>query len=151
MRILIGVLSLLLSSPAFAQGFQPFAGSWRGTAVGTTDGGNSERLTCVAYNTVGSDGGSMKITLRCANASGVAMRVTATMTSSGTRLSGSWSESTYNVGGSVSGSIQGFKISSKITSPNWNAGLQVNRNGDQLAIAVVPTSGSGRLNISMRK
>lgn len=151
MRLVLIVLFLAFSSPALAEGFQPFVGNWRGTAIATTDGGKTERLTCVAYNTVAPDSGSMKITIRCANATGAAMRVAASIRSSGGTLSGTWSESTYNIGGAVSGSINGSKISSKISSPNWNAGLQVSRTGEQLAISVSPTSGAGRVNISMRK
>ncbi len=140
---LLAYIALLTGDYAYATSpLAPFAGYWKGAAVGKVSNGNQENLTCTTNNSLQS-GDSLRIVLRCANAAGVSLKVYATVQSIGGNLSGQWEERTYSVSGPVSGSLQGNVLIARVDSPNYAATIRITRNGSGLSVSVTPTKGTG--------
>lgn len=104
-RLLLAVASLaVLAAPAAAA--TPFAGldgRWSGGGHASFEGGQSERLRCSATYRTSGGGANLSMSLRCASSS-ANISLHGNLHASGGRVSGSWSESTYGVGGEASGS-----------------------------------------------
>jgi hypothetical protein len=82
--------------------FRSLAGSWRGSGQMRVEGQKPERLSCRAYYTAKSGGSALGIAIRCASAANK-IELRAQVTEADGKLSGSWNETTFNVGGDVSG------------------------------------------------
>ncbi len=91
--------------------FAGFAGSWSGGGTMRLEGGRSERLKCRASYT--DRGTQLGIALRCASASN-AVDMRATLTATGSRISGSWEERTFGATGGASGTVVGNRITLSI-------------------------------------
>src|SRR5258708_17877370 len=111
MRLAIFVVALLHSSvPSHAQQ-GPFAGligSWSGAGFIKLANGQRERLRCRANYDVGQNGTRLVHSLRCASDS-YRLHVNSNIVSEGGTLSGSWTETSRNASGSVSGRVSGGK------------------------------------------
>jgi hypothetical protein len=98
------VLSLLV--PAAAQAAEaPFTnlkGTWAGAGVITMASGTKENIRCRATYNVDPAGANLTIALRCAS-EGYNFHLTSSLTHSDGAVTGIWSESTYSVGGTISG------------------------------------------------
>ncbi len=107
-RAALGALAaaaVLVASTA-ASAASPFAGldgRWSGGGHASFEGGQRESLRCNATYRTGGAGSSLVMNLRCASASAT-IHLQGNLRASGSRVSGSWSESTYGVGGDASGS-----------------------------------------------
>jgi len=97
------MLALSLASPSAADPtFEPLLGSWGGSGTYKLKDGTSEKIKCDAYYT--GSGSQLGIAVRCQGATNkIEMR--SKLSASGTGLSGSWEERTYNAEGAVTGKI----------------------------------------------
>jgi hypothetical protein len=103
-RALAGALFLAASSyPAVAEpSFAPLLGTWGGSGSYKLEDGTSERIKCDAYYT--GSGSELGIAVRCAGQAGkIEMR--SKLNASGSSLTGTWEERTYNAGGTVTGKL----------------------------------------------
>lgn len=101
--------SIALLAASAASAASPFAGldgRWSGSGHASFEGGQRESLRCNATYRTGGGGSSLTMNLRCASASAT-IHLQGNLHASGNRVSGSWSESTYGVGGDASGSASG--------------------------------------------
>lgn len=105
------------SAAALAQDASPFKdlpGRWVGEGrVGLKDGKN-EAVKCRATYFLSDDGQGLRQNIRCASASGK-IEVKSEVTSNDGKLSGTWNELIYNLGGELDGEItpRGFRIAVK--------------------------------------
>jgi hypothetical protein len=117
------VLSLL-SFSSQAEPVGPFAalpGSWSGTGTITTSNGASERLRCrAAYALQGSR--DLQLNLRCASDS-YQFNLVSDVHAEGTAFSGSWSETSRNASGSISGHARGGQIAATAKGSSFGANL----------------------------
>ena len=99
------IIALLpLCGPALAAGpFAEFAGNWKGGGTIRTDGGE-ETITCKARYTASGDS-ALNINVNCASDS-YRVNIVSNVVARGATLSGSWQETTRDISGDVSGSIQ---------------------------------------------
>ena len=113
------------SSPAFA-GLQ---GAWSGSGNIALSDGSRERIRCKAsYRT--SDGGArMQQSLRCASDS-YRFDLNSDLESSSGAITGSWSETSRGVSGSIRGREAGVKISAIADAPGFSANLSVSTRGN---------------------
>lgn len=92
--------------------FAPLLGSWGGSGTYRLQDGTSEKLKCDAYYT--GSGSQLGIAVRCSGQTNkIEMR--SKLSASGTALSGSWEERTYNAEGAVTGKLSDTRLSLTIT------------------------------------
>lgn len=92
--------------------FAPLLGSWGGSGTYRLQDGTSEKLKCDAYYT--GSGSQLGIAVRCSGQNNkIEMR--SKLSASGTALSGSWEERTYNAEGAVTGKLSDTRLSLAIT------------------------------------
>src|SRR6202047_4876832 len=138
MRLAIFVVALLHSSvPSHAQqgSFAGLIGSWSGAVFIKLTNGQRERLRCRANYNVGENGTRLVQSLRCASDS-YRFDVNSNTVSEGGALTGSWSETSRNVSGSVSGRANGSQIQAKIDGAGFSANLAVNTRGDRQSVTI---------------
>src|SRR5476649_1183419 len=95
---------LLSNSTSYAQSgpFAGLAGVWSGGGTVMLDDGSTERIRCRATYAVGGGGAGLNQSLTCASDS-YRFNLASNVVSSGGSLSGTWSESSRNVNGSLEG------------------------------------------------
>jgi hypothetical protein len=128
---------MLLASPGQAQSgpFANMAGAWTGTGKILIKDGGSESIRCRATYTVGGTGASMGQVLRCASDS-YRFDLTTNVTASGSNLSGSWSETSRNVNGTLGGRINGGDIEALVEANGFAASLNMRTQGNKQVIAI---------------
>jgi hypothetical protein len=129
----------LLASDGHAQRSGPFAGlagSWSGSGTIKTSAG-SERIRCQATYTTGGGGTTLQQSLRCASDS-YKFEVTSNVTYSGGAVTGTWNETTRQVGGNVTGRISGEQIQVSVQSIGFTAAMSVATRGDTQSVGIWP-------------
>jgi hypothetical protein len=138
MRLAIFVVALLHSSvPSHAQQgpFASLIGSWSGAGFIKLANGQRERLRCRANYTVGENGTRLVQSLRCASDS-YRFDVNSNIVSEGGTLSGSWTETSRNASGSVSGRVSGGQIHARIDGAGFSAQLTLSTRGDRQSVTI---------------
>jgi hypothetical protein len=130
-------LSALQGHAAPAGPFAGMAGSWSGTGSLTMANGAQERLRCRANYRVGGNGSEMQLGLRCASAS-YNFNLAGDVESDGRTVTGSWSETTRNVRGSVSGRVNGGTIQVVARGDAFSARLSLVTRGNRQSVAILP-------------
>jgi hypothetical protein len=129
----------LFHSPAPSRAQQgPFAGlsgGWSGGGFIRLASGQRERLRCRASYNVGENGTRLQQNLRCASDS-YRFDVNSNIVSEGGALSGSWTETSRNVSGSVSGRVNGGQIQARIDGAGFSANLVVITRGDRQSVTI---------------
>jgi hypothetical protein len=129
----------LLHSPAPSHAQQgPFvglSGGWSGGGFIRLASGQRERLRCRANYHVDENGTRLQQSLRCASDS-YRFDVNSNIVSEGGALTGSWSETSRNVSGSVSGRVNGSQIQARIDGAGFSANLVVNTRGDRQSVTI---------------
>lgn len=138
MTLAIFVVALLHSSvPAHAQQgpFAGLSGSWSGSGFIKLASGQRERLRCRANYNVGESGTRLQQSLRCASDS-YRFDVNSNIVSEGGALSGSWTETSRNASGSVSGRVSGGEIQARIDGAGFSARLTLNTRADRQSVTI---------------
>ena len=138
-RALAVAVFALASAPAFAQTgpFAPLAGTWSGEGTITTSNGGGERIRCRAKYTVGEGGRAFQQALTCASDS-YKFEINSKVETDGTKVTGTWSEATRGVSGSLTGRISGPNISAMVEAQGFQAGLAVNTRGRSQSVNIKP-------------
>src|SRR3954468_16084459 len=100
--ICAGSLSFSPASHAQSGPFAGMAGVWSGGGTVTLDDGSTERIRCRATYAVGAGGNGLNQSLTCAS-DAYKFNLASNLVAEGAAISGTWSESTRNVGGSIAG------------------------------------------------
>jgi hypothetical protein len=129
----------LVPHVTFAKSNGPFtslAGAWSGSGQARRDGGRTETMKCKAYYADRNDGAGLGISLRCAGAASSSIDLRASLSANGSRVSGNWEERQYNAGGSVSGQVNGNRISVAISGGGLNGTMTVTTNGGSQSVQI---------------
>jgi hypothetical protein len=128
---------LLLSSAAVAQtgGFVALSGSWSGSGSVTLASGATERIRCRATYEVTPSGNTFQQSLRCASDS-YNFDLRSSVVRSGDTVSGTWSETSRNVTGGISGRVSGSQIQAMIQGPAFSASLSLATQGDRQTVNI---------------
>lgn len=126
---------VLLASPGQAQTgpFAHLAGAWTGSGKILIKDGASESIRCRATYKI--EGGGLNQVLRCASDS-YRFDLTTNVTASGNNLSGSWSETSRNVNGTLGGKITGGDIEALVEANGFAATLNMKTSGNRQIIAI---------------
>jgi len=122
--------------PALAAGpFGGLSGAWGGNGTIQPGNGTTERIRCNAdYKPRGSSGSEVDINLRCASDS-YNFDLTSQVRARDGSLSGSWSESSKGVSGTLSGRAGPGTIQAHVHGP-FAAALTVSTSGNRQTIAI---------------
>jgi hypothetical protein len=99
--------------------------------------GTSERIRCRARYSVSQAGEVLLQELRCASDS-YQIDVSSTAQSDGESLSGTWTEQTRNVTGSLSGRASRGSIQARVTALGFSADLTVRTAGNPQSVTITP-------------
>ena len=117
--------------------FAAMAGSWSGDGTIKMSTGDSERIRC--RGTYALEGAKLRQTLRCASDSyKLDVKSELSYNSGAGRVSGTWSETNYGVGGFLSGSVVGGQIRARVEGQNFAATVDVTTSGDQQSVTIRP-------------
>jgi len=138
-RLLIAAAVLFAASaapsPSHAQSgpFAGMAGNWAGGGTVTLDDGSKERLRCRASYQV--SGPSMNMTLTCAS-DAYKFQLSANVVDQGGAVSGTWSESSRNVGGSLQGRGGNGNFEVVASAAGFNANITLRTSGNKQSIGM---------------
>lgn len=128
--------ALLSSVPAQAAGpFANLAGAWSGGGTLTTANGDTERLRCRATYNVGNAGSDLRLNLRCASQS-YNFDLGSAVIAEGGRISGTWSETTRNAGGTVSGRATTDHVEAAASGQSFSANLSLTTKGNRQTVSI---------------
>jgi hypothetical protein len=117
--------------------FAGFAGAWNGSGRIEMQSGTSERIRCRARYSVSQAGEVLLQELRCASDS-YRIDVNSTAQSDGDSLSGTWTELTRNVTGSLSGRASRGSIQARVNALGFSADLTVHTAGNTQSVTITP-------------
>ncbi len=128
----IMIVHLIAASPAFAQSapFAGLAGSGSGSGTISLSDGSRERLRCKATYRVSAGDNALQQSLRCASDS-YKLELSSDVVSEGGRVSGSWSEASRGVSGTVQGRANGGRVAVVVDAPGFSANLTLATPGNR--------------------
>lgn len=130
------VLAAMPAQAAPRGGFADYAGAWTGSGrVVSSDG--SEAIRCRAQYQVSPEGESVQQHLVCASAS-YQFNIDCRATDSGGQVSGSWTETTRGITGSLSGSLRSGRMQAVVNSPLFSASLSLVTRGNAQEVVISP-------------
>ncbi len=121
--------------------FFGLSGHWSGSGTITMSNGAAERIRCRATYAVNGAGRALQQTLRCASDS-YRLDISSNVVSEGGALSGSWSEATRGVSGSISGRASGSSIVAYVAGAGFMARLDVRTQGNRQSVSIRPSAGT---------
>ncbi len=122
-----------VAEPAGA--FTGMAGVWAGSGTVSLDNGQSERIRCRATYAVSPDGTGLNQSLTCASDS-YKFDLKSNVIARGGRLSGSWSESSRNISGSLEGRAGHGQFNVIVTAPSFSAELSLTTRGNRQHVTI---------------
>jgi len=145
------LLTSLLFSPAVHAQSGPFtglAGSWVGNGSISLGNGTKERIRCRATYSVGADGNGLRQNLRCASDS-YRFDLSSNVNYLAGQVSGMWSETSRNIGGTLIGSARAGLFQVIVTSPSFSANLSLTTQGDRQSVVVTAPPGGQLSGVSI--
>jgi hypothetical protein len=135
------LLLALCTPPDHALGaagpFATMAGSWSGGGMLTMANGTQERLRCRASYSPAGDGNNLHLSLQCASDS-YNFNLAGDVENRGGAISGSWSESSRNASGTISGRASGDSIEAVARGDSFSAGISLMTQGNRQSVTLTP-------------
>jgi hypothetical protein len=135
-------------SHAQASAFAGMAGNWSGGGTITLDDGSNERIRCRATYKVG--GPNMEMVLACAS-DAYKFNLQAAVVAQGGEVSGTWSETSRNVGGTIQGHGSGGSFQVVAAAAGVTASIALRTSGNKQSISLKTDSLFRAANISLSK
>ena len=155
-RLMFAAVTFLVAaisgSASYAQSgpFAGMAGSWSGGGTVTLDDGSSERLRCRATYAVGAGGNALNQSLTCASDS-YKFILSSNVVAQGGALSGTWSESSRGVNGSLEGRGAGGTFQVTASAPGFTAHLSLTTRGNRQSVIIRSDSSFRSASISLSR
>jgi hypothetical protein len=132
---------MLAGSVGHAQSapFAGMAGVWSGTGSITLDSGANERIRCRATYAVSSEGSGLNQRLVCASDS-YKFDLRSDVVAKNGSLSGTWSETSRNVTGSLEGRAGAGQFNVVVSAPAFTANLSMKTNGNKQTVSITSQS-----------
>jgi len=135
-------------SKAQASPFAPLAGTWSGGGTVTLDDGSTERIRCRAkYAPIGP---TMEMSLTCAS-DAYKFNLGANVKAEGSAITGSWSEASRNISGSLQGKGSGGNFEVVASTAGFNANIGLRTSGNKQSVTIRADSQFRGANISLSK
>jgi hypothetical protein len=124
------------TASAFAgDAFTRLEGQWRGNGTIEFSNKAKETLHCRAAYDVLQSGANLELSIRCASDS-YKIDLLGKASEMGGKVSGSWSEATLNVSGSLTGTASGSSIKVLAKSPAFTAVFGLTTNGKHQSVSI---------------
>jgi len=136
------------ASYAQASAFAGMAGTWSGPGTVTLDDGSSERIRCRATYKVA--GASMDMSLTCAS-DAYRFNLLAAVVAQGGEVTGNWSETSRNVGGSIQGRGANGSFQVIAQAAGFSSNISLKTAGNKQSIAMRADSQFRAANITLSK
>jgi hypothetical protein len=117
--------------------FAMMAGTWTGGGMIDLTNDIHEKLRCRATYTYTAASSGLSLAIRCAS-DNYKFELTSNVVERGGQLSGTWNETAYGVSGSISGRVNGGRISAEARGDSFTASLAVNTNGNRQSVTITP-------------
>ncbi len=142
----------LSASASFAQStpFAGFAGNWSGRGTVTLADGSKENIRCKASYRVNVTDTALKQSLRCASDS-YQFDLSSDVVSEGSRLTGTWSEASRNLFGSVRGRASGGEIEVFVEAAGFAANLTLRTRGNRQSVSITSKGEIRNVSITMAR
>jgi hypothetical protein len=143
---------LLPGSASYAQSapFAGMAGVWSGSGTITLDSGASERIRCRATYAVSGDGNGLNQNLVCASDS-YKFDLKSDVIAKNGSLSGTWSEASRNVTGSLEGRAGAGQFNVVVSAPAFTANLSMTTRGNKQTVSITSQSQIKSASISLSR
>jgi hypothetical protein len=143
-------LAAMAASESHAQSgaFAGMAGTWSGGGTVTLDDGSNERIRCRSTYKVG--GPNMEMVLTCAS-DAYKFNLQAAVVDSGGNITGSWSETSRNVSGSIQGRGGPGSVQVVASAVGFNASIALKTTGNKQSITMKADSQFRAANIALSK
>jgi hypothetical protein len=141
---------MIAGLPARAQQapFAGLSGSWTGSGSIALSDGSHERLRCRATYRVDGSVTKLQQTLRCASDS-YKVELSSDVVSDGAQLSGTWSESSRGISGSLQGRSNSGHISVVAEGAGFSANLDLTTRGNRQSFSIVSKGDIRNVSITM--
>ena len=155
-RLIFAALTLLVAtvsgSASYAQSgpFAGMAGNWSGGGTVTLDDGSTERLRCRATYAVGAGGNGLNQSLTCASDS-YKFDLSSNVIAQGSALSGTWSESSRGVTGSIEGRAANGHFQVVASAPGFTANLTLTTQGNRQSVVITSQTAFRNASISLSR
>lgn len=153
-RLLMAAAVLLVTAVASSESkaqagpFAPMAGTWSGGGTAVLDDGSSERIRCRAkYAPIGP---TMELSLTCAS-DAYKFNLSANVRAEGNAITGSWSEASRNISGSLQGRGGGGNFEVVASAAGFNANIALRTSGNKQTVTIRADSQFRGANISMSR
>jgi hypothetical protein len=150
--VVLGAAVVFSASAASAQSapFAGMAGVWSGGGTITLDSGASERIRCRATYSVSRDGDGLNQSLVCASDS-YKFDLKSDVIAKDGSLSGTWSEASRNVTGSLEGHAGGGQFNVVVSAPAFTANLTLKTSGNKQSVTISAQSQIKGASISLSR
>ncbi len=139
---LVGIMLLAGQAAAAADAFAPFPGEWRGDGTIRFGDGAKERMRCTAnYEVRGSSGHELNLAFRCRSDNytfDLDGRVVSDKTG---ELSGQWTETSRNIGGTAFGKVDGERVRVRIEASGFGANLLIGVRDNRQSVSIKSQGG----------
>ncbi|HMN72234.1 MAG TPA: hypothetical protein PKA55_10245 [Rhodoblastus sp.] len=147
---LFGLLIATQPGAAAAGPFTGYQGNWSGSGSIST-GEGAERIRCRASYAVDGTGNSLTQRITCASDS-YRFVVVSDVIANGSSISGSWSETTRALNGSLSGSVSNGRYNAHIAGSGFTANVSVASSPSRQTVTITSgNSGVRRVSMSLQK
>jgi len=130
--------------------FAGMAGAWSGGGTVTLDDGSTERIRCRATYAVGAGGNGLNQSLTCASDS-YRFNLSSNVVASGGSLSGTWSESSRGVNGSLEGLGSNGNFQVVASAPGFTANITLTTRGNRQSVTIRSDSQFRAASISLSR
>jgi hypothetical protein len=146
------LVATISGSASYAQSgpFAGMAGIWSGGGIITLDDGSTERIRCRATYAVGGGGTGLNQSLTCASDS-YRFNLSGNVVSQGGALSGTWSESSRGINGSLEGRGANGNFQLIASAPGFSANLSVTTRGNRQSVVIRSESAFRGASISLSR
>jgi hypothetical protein len=138
-RLLFAAVAFFVASgsASYAQSgpFAGMAGNWSGAGTVTLDDGSTERLRCRATYAVGLGGNGLNQSLTCASDS-YKVNLSSNVVAQGSTLSGTWSETTRGVNGTLEGRGAAGNFQVVANAPGFSANISLTTRGNRQSVVI---------------
>lgn len=115
--------------------FAGLAGTWSGNGTVSLTGGGRERIRCRSTYRVGSEGTAVQGNLRCASDS-YQFELASQIDYGAGAVTGTWSETTRGVSGTLTGQADVGQLSARATAPGFTADLSLSTRGRRQVVTI---------------
>src|SRR5882724_10097353 len=145
-------MAAFAASTSYAQSgaFAGMAGTWSGGGTVTLDDGSSERIRCRATYKVGAGGTGLNQSLTCASDS-YRFILSSNVVAQGNALSGTWSESSRGINGTLEGRGSNGNFQVVANAPGFTANLSLATRGNRQSVVITAASQFRGANIALTR